>query len=57
MTSFEQAHVHAVYDTIASDFSRTRHKAWPFIEDYLAGLPFVRSQLRTAVLAISSAEY
>ncbi|GAA5921952.1 hypothetical protein JCM1841_005012 [Sporobolomyces salmonicolor] len=33
--SFESAHVHAVYDEIASDFSRTRHSRWPFVEHFL----------------------
>ncbi|GAA5877498.1 hypothetical protein JCM1840_003873 [Sporobolomyces johnsonii] len=33
--SFESTHVHAVYDEIASDFSRTRHSRWPFVERFL----------------------
>ncbi|GAA6007142.1 uncharacterized protein JCM10292_004133 [Rhodotorula paludigena] len=37
--SFESAHVHAVYDEIASDFSRTRHSRWPFVERFLDSLP------------------
>ncbi|BGP49772.1 tRNA methyltransferase, has a role in tRNA modification [Rhodotorula kratochvilovae] len=37
--SFESEHVHAVYDEIASDFSRTRHSRWPFVERFLHSLP------------------
>jgi hypothetical protein len=40
--SFESAHVHAVYNEIALDFSRTRHSRWPFLEKFLNQLPAVR---------------
>ncbi|BGP09597.1 tRNA methyltransferase, has a role in tRNA modification [Rhodotorula toruloides] len=36
--SFESAHVHAVYEEIAADFSRTRHTRWPFVERFLDSL-------------------
>ncbi|GAA6035592.1 hypothetical protein JCM8097_004918 [Rhodosporidiobolus ruineniae] len=38
-SSFEAAHVHAVYNEIAADFSRTRHSRWPFVERFLNSLP------------------
>lgn len=41
MSSFESAHVHSIYDSIASDFSRTRHTQWPFVHSFLSGLPVV----------------
>ncbi|GAA5852484.1 hypothetical protein JCM9279_003466 [Rhodotorula babjevae] len=37
--SFESLHVHAVYDEIAADFSRTRHSRWPFVERFFGRLP------------------
>lgn len=37
--TFEQSHVHQVYDVIASDFSRTRHTRWPFVERFVEQLP------------------
>ncbi|GAA5941565.1 hypothetical protein JCM3775_005112 [Rhodotorula graminis] len=37
--SFESLHVHAVYDQIAADFSRTRHSRWPFVERFFERLP------------------
>ncbi|GAA5912430.1 hypothetical protein JCM8208_005168 [Rhodotorula glutinis] len=37
--SFESLHVHAVYDQIAADFSRTRHSRWPFVERFFDRLP------------------
>ncbi|GAA5894346.1 hypothetical protein JCM6882_007637 [Rhodosporidiobolus microsporus] len=37
--SFEAEHVHAVYNEIAHDFSRTRHSRWPFVERFLDRLP------------------
>lgn len=40
ITNFEQDHVHEVYNSIALDFSRTRHTCWPFIESFLNNLPF-----------------
>lgn len=39
--SFEQDHVHAVYESIAKDFSRTRHTCWPFVQTFLDQLPVV----------------
>ncbi|GAA5879249.1 hypothetical protein JCM3774_003534 [Rhodotorula dairenensis] len=33
--AFESEHVHAVYDHIAHDFSRTRHSPWPFVQHFL----------------------
>ncbi|GAA6060657.1 hypothetical protein JCM10212_001213 [Sporobolomyces blumeae] len=36
---FEASHVHTVYNEIASDFSRTRHSRWPFVEAFLTKLP------------------
>ncbi len=41
MATFESAHVHAVYDQIALDFSRTRHTRWPFCQRWLEALPTV----------------
>lgn len=37
-STFESSHVHTVYDAIASDFSRTRHSRWPFVEHFLESL-------------------
>lgn len=37
--AFEAEHVHAVYDEIAADFSRTRHSPWPFVRHFLDSLP------------------
>ncbi|KAG0656219.1 Alkylated DNA repair protein alkB 8 [Rhodotorula mucilaginosa] len=37
--AFEAEHVHAVYDEIAADFSRTRHSPWPFVRHFLDALP------------------
>ncbi|KAJ7046650.1 S-adenosyl-L-methionine-dependent methyltransferase [Mycena alexandri] len=36
--SYEVAHVHDVYDAIASHFSSTRYKPWPIIAAFLANL-------------------
>ncbi|KAI0011716.1 S-adenosyl-L-methionine-dependent methyltransferase [Xylariaceae sp. FL0662B] len=36
--SYERAHVHSVYESIASHFSSTRHKPWPFVAAFLASL-------------------
>ncbi|KAK5108096.1 hypothetical protein LTR62_008813 [Meristemomyces frigidus] len=36
---YEESHVHAVYEQIASHFSSTRYKPWPIIERFLKGLP------------------
>ncbi|GAA5905903.1 tRNA (carboxymethyluridine(34)-5-O)-methyltransferase [Sporobolomyces salmoneus] len=38
-STFESSHVHTVYNAIASDFSRTRHSRWPFVESFLSSLP------------------
>lgn len=37
--AYEQAHVHAVYEAIAPHFSATRHKPWPFVQQFLTSLP------------------
>lgn len=37
--SYEQEHVHDVYEQIASHFSSTRYKPWPIIERFLKELP------------------
>ncbi|SPO03430.1 related to TRM9 tRNA-methyltransferase modifies uridine residues at the wobble position, partial [Cephalotrichum gorgonifer] len=37
--SYEQHHVHSVYDTIAPHFSSTRHKPWPLVTNFLDSLP------------------
>ncbi|KAI1460853.1 S-adenosyl-L-methionine-dependent methyltransferase [Annulohypoxylon moriforme] len=37
--SYEQQHVHSVYETIASHFSSTRYKPWPFVASFLSSLP------------------
>ncbi len=37
--SVETEHVRAVYDTIASHWDHTRHKAWPRVADFLNSLP------------------
>lgn len=36
--SYEQEHVHSVYESIASHFSATRYKPWPVIASFLASL-------------------
>ncbi|KAH7889455.1 hypothetical protein F5I97DRAFT_1801682 [Phlebopus sp. FC_14] len=36
---YEDQHVHAVYDSIASHFSSTRYKPWPIIASFLSSLP------------------
>ncbi|XXG97059.1 D-xylose 1-dehydrogenase (NADP(+)) [Hypoxylon texense] len=36
--SYEQRHVHSVYESIASHFSSTRYKPWPFVASFLASL-------------------
>ncbi|KAI1093785.1 S-adenosyl-L-methionine-dependent methyltransferase [Rostrohypoxylon terebratum] len=36
--SYEQQHVHSVYETIASHFSSTRYKPWPFVASFLSSL-------------------
>lgn len=33
---YEETHVHGVYEAIASHFSATRHKPWPFVSSFLA---------------------
>ncbi|KHO01987.1 tRNA (uracil-5-)-methyltransferase TRM9 [Metarhizium album ARSEF 1941] len=37
--SYEQTHVHAVYEAIAPHFSATRHKPWPLVQRFLTALP------------------
>lgn len=37
--SYEQQHVHSVYESIASHFSSTRYKPWPFVASFLDSLP------------------
>jgi len=37
--AYEQRHVHAVYDHIASHFSSTRYKPWPLISKFLSNIP------------------
>ncbi|KAF2478709.1 S-adenosyl-L-methionine-dependent methyltransferase [Neohortaea acidophila] len=37
--TYENQHVHAVYNQIAAHFSSTRHKPWPIIENFLRTLP------------------
>ncbi|KAL1944501.1 hypothetical protein VTO73DRAFT_2931 [Trametes versicolor] len=37
--TYEDAHVHAVYDEIAPHFSSTRYKPWPIIATFLSSLP------------------
>ncbi|ORY64081.1 S-adenosyl-L-methionine-dependent methyltransferase [Pseudomassariella vexata] len=37
--SYEQTHVHNVYESIASHFSSTRYKPWPVIASFLSALP------------------
>ncbi|KAH8550620.1 S-adenosyl-L-methionine-dependent methyltransferase [Umbelopsis sp. PMI_123] len=36
--SYEEEHVHSVYQTIATHFSDTRYKPWPVVEEFLNGL-------------------
>ena len=38
-TSYEERHVHQVYDQIANHFSSTRYKPWPIVERFLSDLP------------------
>jgi tRNA (uracil-5-)-methyltransferase TRM9 len=38
-SEYEQANVHAVYESIASHFSDTRYKPWPLIPAFLDSLP------------------
>ncbi|KAI0647117.1 S-adenosyl-L-methionine-dependent methyltransferase [Trametes meyenii] len=37
--TYEDTHVHAVYDEIAPHFSSTRYKPWPIIATFLSSLP------------------
>ncbi|TKA28309.1 hypothetical protein B0A54_16108 [Friedmanniomyces endolithicus] len=37
--TYEEQHVHGVYEQIASHFSSTRYKPWPIIERFLKELP------------------
>lgn len=34
--SYEETHVHGVYEAIAPHFSATRHKPWPFVSSFVA---------------------
>ncbi|CAJ2511561.1 Uu.00g071860.m01.CDS01 [Anthostomella pinea] len=36
--SYEQQHVHSVYESIAPHFSATRHKPWPVVASFLSSL-------------------
>ncbi|KAJ7905361.1 S-adenosyl-L-methionine-dependent methyltransferase [Mycena olivaceomarginata] len=36
--TYEEKHVHQIYDSIASHFSSTRYKPWPIIAAFLANL-------------------
>ncbi|KAF2397213.1 S-adenosyl-L-methionine-dependent methyltransferase [Trichodelitschia bisporula] len=38
-SQYEEQHVHAVYEEIASHFSSTRYKPWPLVESFLTSLP------------------
>lgn len=38
-SAYEQANVHAVYESIASHFSDTRYKPWPLVPAFLSSLP------------------
>ncbi|KAH6642640.1 uracil-5--methyltransferase TRM9 [Boeremia exigua] len=38
-TSYEEEHVHEVYEQIASHFSSTRYKPWPIVERFLKDQP------------------
>ena len=37
--SYEDEHVHSVYDNIAHHFSSTRYKPWPVVAAFLASIP------------------
>ncbi|KAI7882513.1 S-adenosyl-L-methionine-dependent methyltransferase [Lichtheimia hyalospora FSU 10163] len=37
--SYEETHVHQVYEEIATHFSETRYKPWPVVETFLHGMP------------------
>ncbi|KAG6256912.1 hypothetical protein E4U24_005209 [Claviceps purpurea] len=39
MSSYEDTHVHAVYEAIAPHFSATRHSPWPFVKSFLLAQP------------------
>ncbi|KAG5915923.1 hypothetical protein E4U61_004148 [Claviceps capensis] len=39
MSSYEDTHVHAVYEAIAPHFSATRHSPWPFVKSFLLSQP------------------
>ncbi|KAL6705416.1 tRNA methyltransferase, has a role in tRNA modification [Coniothyrium glycines] len=38
--SYEEKHVHTVYEEIASNFSATRYKPWPIVERFLMDQPY-----------------
>ena len=50
----ESQHVHAVYETIATHFSHTRHSPWPRVESYLTSLP---PQTRLADVGCGNGKY
>lgn len=37
--TYEDVHVHAIYDDIADHFSSTRYKPWPIIVEFLSEIP------------------
>lgn len=37
--TYEERHVHEVYDAIATHFSLTRHKMWPRVSGFISALP------------------
>ncbi|KAG9318719.1 hypothetical protein JVU11DRAFT_818 [Chiua virens] len=39
LKAYEDQHVHAVYDQIATHFSSTRYKPWPIIAKFISDLP------------------
>ncbi|KAF8559823.1 hypothetical protein OG21DRAFT_1474146 [Imleria badia] len=39
LQAYEDQHVHAVYDQIATHFSSTRYKPWPIIAKFISDLP------------------
>ncbi|RVE52268.1 hypothetical protein evm_003058 [Chilo suppressalis] len=38
-TNLEELHVHQVYERIAGHFSRTRHKPWPRVVEFMRNVP------------------
>ncbi|CAG7846740.1 tRNA (carboxymethyluridine(34)-5-O)-methyltransferase; AltName: Full=tRNA (uracil-5-)-methyltransferase TRM9; AltName: Full=tRNA [Um34] methyltransferase; AltName: Full=tRNA methylase 9 [Serendipita indica DSM 11827] len=37
-SKYEETHVHAIYDEIASHFSATRYKPWPIVKQFMSSL-------------------